>query len=305
MAETLRLEIVTPEAIVFSEDVEHGHAAGDPGADRRVSPARPADHADRARRDHRQQAGEDRFLAVGEGLVEISGDEVVIVTDMAIPADHIDEAKAEEARERAAARLNEKLEDEEVATVNASLARSLAQLEVKRSAAPVTPFPSLEGLMSRHFLSPRVVAIAVGALVLPVAPAATQSARPRVVIVATGGTIAGIRRVHDRRRLQVGRGRRRHPHRRRAATEEARGRARRAGVIGRQPGHERRAVGEAGGRGQSAAGAVGCRRRGDHARHRHDGGDGVLPQPRREERQAGGPHRLDATVHVAQRRRAR
>ena len=77
-------------------------------------------------------AGEDRFLAVGEGLVEISGDEVVIVTDMAIAADHIDEAKAEEARERAAARLSEKLSDEEVATVNASLARSLAQLQVKR-----------------------------------------------------------------------------------------------------------------------------------------------------------------------------
>ena len=51
---------------------------------------------------------------------------------MAIPSDHIDEAKAEEARPRADARLDEKLSDEEVATVNASLARSLAQLHVKR-----------------------------------------------------------------------------------------------------------------------------------------------------------------------------
>ena len=76
--------------------------------------------------------GQDRFLAVGEGLVEITADRVAIVTDMAIPAEHIDEAKAEEARARAAARLREKLSDEEVATVNASLARSLAQLQVKR-----------------------------------------------------------------------------------------------------------------------------------------------------------------------------
>ena len=51
---------------------------------------------------------------------------------MAIPADRIDEAKVEEARARAEARLREKISDEEVASVNASLARSLAQLQVKR-----------------------------------------------------------------------------------------------------------------------------------------------------------------------------
>jgi F-type H+-transporting ATPase subunit epsilon len=44
----------------------------------------------------------------------------------------IDEAKAEEARQRAEARLREKLSDEQVAAVNASLTRSLAQLRVKR-----------------------------------------------------------------------------------------------------------------------------------------------------------------------------
>ena len=49
---------------------------------------------------------------------------------------------------------------------------------------------------------------------------------------------------------------------------------------------------------------AGRRRRRDHARHRHDGGDRVLPQPRRQERQAGRPHRLDAAVDVAQRRRS-
>ena len=76
--------------------------------------------------------GQDRFLAVGEGLVEVTGTRVAIVTDMAIPAEKIDEAKVEEARARAEARLREKISDEEVASVNASLARSLAQLQVKR-----------------------------------------------------------------------------------------------------------------------------------------------------------------------------
>jgi F-type H+-transporting ATPase subunit epsilon len=76
--------------------------------------------------------GADRFFAIGEGLVEISADRVAIITDMALDAEHIDEATVEEARARAAARLREKISDEEVASVNASMARSLAQLQVKR-----------------------------------------------------------------------------------------------------------------------------------------------------------------------------
>ena len=56
---------------------------------------------------------------------------VAIETDMAVAAESIDEAKSEEARERAAARLREKISSTEVASVNAALARSLAQLRVK------------------------------------------------------------------------------------------------------------------------------------------------------------------------------
>jgi F-type H+-transporting ATPase subunit epsilon len=78
--------------------------------------------------------GQVNFLAVGGGLVDVTGERVSILTDLAVAADSIDEAKAEEARQRAAARLREKISAEEVASVNASLARSLAQLKVKRRA---------------------------------------------------------------------------------------------------------------------------------------------------------------------------
>jgi F-type H+-transporting ATPase subunit epsilon len=132
MTDTLRLEIVTPQATVFSEDVNmvtlpalQGQIGIYPQHIRLITQIVPGEIIVSA-------GGEDRFLAVGEGVVEITADHVVIVTDMAIPSDHIDEAKVEEARARAAARLEEKLSDEEVATVNASLARSLAQLHVKR-----------------------------------------------------------------------------------------------------------------------------------------------------------------------------
>jgi F-type H+-transporting ATPase subunit epsilon len=132
MADTLKLEIVTPQAIVFSEHVSmvtlpvlDGQIGVYPRHVRLMTQIVPGEIIV-------STAGEDRFLAVGEGLAEITGDHVVIVTDMAIPAEKIDEAKAEEARERAAARLREKISDEEVATVNASLARSLVQLQVRR-----------------------------------------------------------------------------------------------------------------------------------------------------------------------------
>ena len=132
MANTLRLEIVTPEATVYSEDVEmvtlpgvEGEMGILPQHVRLMTQMVPGEMI--VRKD-----GHDRFLAVGEGLVEITGDRVSIVTNMAIAAENIDEAKAEEARQRAAARLREKISSEEVASVNASLARSLAQLRVKR-----------------------------------------------------------------------------------------------------------------------------------------------------------------------------
>jgi len=80
--------------------------------------------------------GRDYFLAVGEGFVQIMSDRVAIMTDMAIRAENIDEAKAEDARKRAEARLAEKLNDEEAAMTAAALAHSLAQLKVKRRKHP-------------------------------------------------------------------------------------------------------------------------------------------------------------------------
>ena len=136
MAETLRLEIVTPQATIFSEDVtmvtlpgSEGEMGVYPGHVPLITQLVPGEVIV-------NQDGKERFLAVGEGLVEVARDRVSIVTDMAIPSDKIDQARAEEARERAAARLREKISDEEVASVNASLARSRAQLKVKRRRTP-------------------------------------------------------------------------------------------------------------------------------------------------------------------------
>jgi F-type H+-transporting ATPase subunit epsilon len=132
MADTLRLEIVTPDGKAYSEDVEMVTLTGVLG-EMGILPQHiplmtklvPGELVVR-------KGGRDLFIAVGGGLVQVTGTRVNILTDMAVAADKMDEAKAEEARRRAEARLREKLSEEEVATINASLARSFAQLRVKR-----------------------------------------------------------------------------------------------------------------------------------------------------------------------------
>jgi F-type H+-transporting ATPase subunit epsilon len=132
MAETLKLEIVTPDGKAYSEDVEMVTLTGVQG-EMGILPQHiplmtrivPGELVVR-------KGGRDTLVAVGGGLVQVTGPRVNIVTDMAVAADKIDEATAEEARRRAEARLREKLSDEEVATIEASLARALALLRVKR-----------------------------------------------------------------------------------------------------------------------------------------------------------------------------
>ena len=132
MAATLKLEIVTPEAKTYSEDVDMVTLPGVEGEmgiyPQHVSLLTQVSAGEVVVR----KGGQDYFLAIGEGFVEITGERVAILTDMAIRAENIDEAKAEEARKRAEQRLSEKLDDEEAAMVSAALAHSLAQLNVKR-----------------------------------------------------------------------------------------------------------------------------------------------------------------------------
>lgn len=132
MAATLKLEIVTPEAKIYSEDVEMVTLPGVEGEmgiyPMHIPLMTQIAHGEIIAR----KGGVDHYLATGEGFVQITGDRVAILTDMAIKADDIDEAKAEEARKKAEARLAEKLTDEETATVQAALLHSLTQLNVKR-----------------------------------------------------------------------------------------------------------------------------------------------------------------------------
>ena len=133
MAATLRLEIVTPETRAYSDDVEfvvlpaiEGEMGVYPMHVPLITSIKPGELVV-------TKGGKITYLAVGEGFVEVTAEKVSVLVDMAMTEEAIDEKAAEEAVKRAEARLKEQvLDEEESALVQAAIARSLAQLHVKR-----------------------------------------------------------------------------------------------------------------------------------------------------------------------------
>jgi F-type H+-transporting ATPase subunit epsilon len=133
-AATLRLEIVTPESKAYSDDVEFvvlPAVEGEMGVYPMHVPLMTQIHPGEL---IVQKGGHTHYLAVGEGFVQITQDKVNVLVDMAIEEKAIDESAAEAAVKRAEEALAgaHELGSEEAAAVQAALAKSLAQLHVKR-----------------------------------------------------------------------------------------------------------------------------------------------------------------------------
>ena len=97
----LKLEIVTPEARIFSDDVDtvvlpgyEGEMGVLPAHSNLVTTLKPGEL-------RITKGGKTTEMVVGEGLVEVTGSTTRILSDMAIDADKIDEKAVEEALERA------------------------------------------------------------------------------------------------------------------------------------------------------------------------------------------------------------
>jgi len=132
MAATLRLEIVTPDTKAYSEDVEmvtipgtEGELGVYPNHVPLLTTLKPGEL-------RVLKGGREDFLAVGEGFVEITAESVSVLTDLALEASQIDVGAAEAAVARAQAAMKEDHGAEEVAAIQASLQKALAQLHVKR-----------------------------------------------------------------------------------------------------------------------------------------------------------------------------
>jgi F-type H+-transporting ATPase subunit epsilon len=130
---TLKLQIITPEAKVLEEDVDFVQLPGAEG-DMGVYPQHETLITELVAGElHIQKKGQTRIMAIGEGFAEITATNIGIITDGAVNEKEIDEQAAEAAVKRAEELLKSNtLKGDELEATQASLARSLAQLHIKR-----------------------------------------------------------------------------------------------------------------------------------------------------------------------------
>lgn len=130
----LRLEIVTPEASIYSDDVDTVVLPGYDGEMGVLPQHAPLVTLLNPGELRIVKGGKTQLMAVGEGLVEVTGTSTRILTDAAVGEESIDEGSVQAALDRAQARLKESanLTAEEIAATEASILHSLAQLKVKR-----------------------------------------------------------------------------------------------------------------------------------------------------------------------------
>src|SRR5271170_833643 len=130
---TLKVEIVTPDAKILETEadiIQIPAAEGDMG----IYPQHETTVTEiRAGELVITRQGKVEVMAIGDGFAEIRPDSVAILTDGAVFEKDIDEGKAEAAVKRAEELLKSNtLQGEELEATQASLARSLAQIKVKR-----------------------------------------------------------------------------------------------------------------------------------------------------------------------------
>ena len=134
MAKELRLEIVTPDRLVMSADVEYVGAPGVLGEFGVLPGHVPFLSALGIGNLHYNQGGKTYYVFVSGGFAEVSGDKVTVLAEVAERAEEIDMERARHAEERARARITKREEALNAARANAALQRALARISARSAA---------------------------------------------------------------------------------------------------------------------------------------------------------------------------
>jgi F-type H+-transporting ATPase subunit epsilon len=126
----IRLDIVTAEQLVFSDDVDIVVAPGIDGELAILPSHAPLMTMLQPGELRVRKGGEETFMAITGGFLEVRPDRVTILADAAERAEDIDAARAEEAKRRAEERLSGKLSGADTARAEAALRRSLVRIRV-------------------------------------------------------------------------------------------------------------------------------------------------------------------------------
>ena len=128
----LHLKIVTPEKLIFDEEVNQVNVSTEqgilgilPNHTNLMAKLEPGELVIK-------KGGKTDTLAVGDGFLQVSDNVLTVMTDLAVNEGDIDERAVEEAKKRAEQALSQTLSDEEYAETLANLEKSLAQLRIKR-----------------------------------------------------------------------------------------------------------------------------------------------------------------------------
>ena len=131
MAEsTQRLDIVTPERKVLSEDVRFVVVPGAAGELGFLPEHTPLVSALKIGTVRVQQEGKEFKIAISGGFVEVKNSRVVILADAAERADQVDKNRAEAAKARAEQRIASSSHDIDLARAELALKRALNRLKL-------------------------------------------------------------------------------------------------------------------------------------------------------------------------------
>lgn len=126
----MHLEIVTPEGVVFEGDIEeiivpaaNGQITILPNHVGLVTHIKPGEVIVK-------KAGKIQSLVSASGLLEVEKNRVTILSNYAVRAENIEEAKAKEAKERAERLMKEKLSEKDLKVAEAELIRALLELKI-------------------------------------------------------------------------------------------------------------------------------------------------------------------------------
>ena len=126
----IKLDIVTAEGVVFSEEVDMVLAPGIQGQLGILPHHTPLMTTLQLGELLVRKGGEEFSLAITGGFLEVRPDRVIVLADAAERAEDISVARAEEAKRRAEERLSQRTPDVDAARVEAALRRSLVRLKV-------------------------------------------------------------------------------------------------------------------------------------------------------------------------------
>ncbi|MDR7856941.1 F0F1 ATP synthase subunit epsilon [Tissierella sp.] len=127
---TFHLEIVTPDRLFFSEQVESVVVRGIEGDLAILKGRAPITTPLKIGKVRIFQDGEEKVAAVVDGYISVVDDKATIVTEAAEWPDEIDVERAKAAKERAESMLKERKENIDIRRAELALQRAINRLDV-------------------------------------------------------------------------------------------------------------------------------------------------------------------------------